>query len=349
MREEPRIAREKLRASLQEQYDLAPATIDFLPLGKDTNAGVYRVVSEQGTPYLLKIKSGSFYAPSCLVPRYLCDQGIVSVVAPLPTRTKALWTQAGEWTMATYPYIEGNTGWKGMTNKHWQEAGAIFKRIHEVVLPTSGFEALRRESFDPSAYASSVDAVETELAHSGGGGRASERALRSSWIKHRSTIHALLIALNKLAGVLQAQVVPHVVCHADLHPGNLLRNRAGHVFVVDWDDVMLAPRERDLIFVGEPVDGSARHAGSPFFQGYGPMEVNWIALTYYRYERVVQDLIEDAQQVIFREDLSEETKAGAVQAFDASLEGRNFDAAQTAASHLPSDFTIRRIGRDDIR
>jgi spectinomycin phosphotransferase len=326
---------------LQEQYNLAPATIDFLPLGQDTNAGVYRVVSEQGTPYFLKIKSGSFYASSCLVPRYLLDQGIASVVGPLPTRTKALWTQAGEWTVIMYSYLEGDTGWSGMTTEHWKDVGGIFKRIHELALPASGFDDLRSESFDPSPYARSVDRVETQLAHSGGGERASERALLSSWTKHRSTIHALLMSLNKLAGVLQAQAIAHVVCHADLHPGNLLRNRAGQVFVVDWDDVMLAPRERDFIFVGEPVYGPAQHGGSPFFRGYGQPEIDWIALTYFRYERVVQDLIAYAEQVIFREDLSEETKAGAVRRFDASLEGRNFDAAQVAASHIPSDLTIQ--------
>lgn len=111
---------------------------------------------------------------------------------------------------------------------------------------------------------------------------------------------------------------------------------------------MVAPRERDFIFVGEPADGSAQNGGSSFFQGYGDHEIDWTALTYYRYERVIQDLIEDAQQVIFREDLSEETKGRAVREFDTSLEGRNFDADQTAASHLRSDFTIQRIGRDDI-
>lgn len=340
MREEPRIAREKLRACLQEQYDLTPATIDFLPLGQDTNAGVYRVLSEQGTPYLLKIKSGSFYAPSCLVPRYLFDRGIASVVAPVPTRTKALWTQTGEWTVITYPYLEGDSGWTGMTDEQWKDVGEIFKQIHEVALPASGFDDLRRESFDPSAYVRSVDRTEAHLAHSGGGECASERALRSSWIKHRSTIHALLTSLNKLAGVLREQTIPHVVCHADLHPGNLLRHRAGLVFVIDWDDVMMAPKERDFIFVGEPADGSVEQGGSPFFPGYGRTEIDWIALTYYRYERVVQDLIEYAQQVIFREDLSEETRAAAVRGFDASLEGRNFDAARAAARHIPSDLTI---------
>jgi spectinomycin phosphotransferase len=61
MREQPSIPEEHLRACLQEQYDLIPVMLEFLPRGLDYHAGVYRVVSEQGTPYLLKVKSGSLY------------------------------------------------------------------------------------------------------------------------------------------------------------------------------------------------------------------------------------------------------------------------------------------------
>jgi spectinomycin phosphotransferase len=64
-------------------------------------------------------------------------------------------------------------------------------------------------------------------------------------------------------------------------------------------------------------------------------------LTYYRYERVVQDLIEDAHQIVFREDLSEDAKAEAARAFRASLEGRNFVAAQVAAAYIPDDLTVQ--------
>jgi len=340
MREEPRIAREVLRACLQEQYGLIPTTIDFLPIGRDINAGVYRVVSEKGAPYLLKVKSGEFYAGSCIVPRYLSDQGIESVVAALRTRTKGLWARAEEWTVLVYPYLEGETGWAAMSDEHWKTTGATFRRIHEVPLPPEGFEGVRRETFDPSGYAGSIESLETHLATSEDGGRKSERALRRSWAKQRSTIYAMLTSLDKVAGVLRSQTWPRVICHADLHPGNLLRDRASHVFVVDWDDVMLAPRERDFIFVGEPVSGSARNFGPPFFQGYGETEIDWILLTYYRYERVVQDLIEDAQQVILRDDLSEEAKAEAARQFRASLEGRNFEAAQVAAAHIRKDLRV---------
>ena len=84
------------------------------------------------------------------------------------------------------------------------------------------------------------------------------------------------------------------------------------------------------------------------FQGYGVAEIDWIALTYYRYERVVQDLIACAQEVFFRDDLGEGTKADSVQLFHAILaEGGEIDAASQASAHLPFDLTIptRMISR----
>ncbi len=46
MREPPNIPEERLRTCLQDQYDLCPITLEFLPRGREYNAGVYRVVSE---------------------------------------------------------------------------------------------------------------------------------------------------------------------------------------------------------------------------------------------------------------------------------------------------------------
>src|SRR5712692_367436 len=334
MRKPPSIAEEQLRACFQNQYDLYPVTLEFLPLGLDYNAGVYRVVSEQGTAYLLKVTSRPLYEPRCLVPRYLNDQGIKSVVAPVPTRSGALWTQLEEWTVIVYPFIDGDTSWTGMTNEQWKEVGTIFQQIHQVMLPPVGFESLRKETFDPTEYTRWVRAFETQHLHSRRGGSGSSRALRADWRAHQSTIHTGVASLEKLAEVLQSRTLPYVISHADLHAANLLRDHAGHVFVIDWDEVMLAPKERDFIFVREP-------QADAFFQGYGQREIDWIALTYYLWERVVQDVIEDAQNVCFRDDWAEETRADAARLFHEYLsEGSNINAASAAAAHLPSDLTI---------
>ncbi|HEX9134817.1 MAG TPA: aminoglycoside phosphotransferase family protein [Ktedonobacteraceae bacterium] len=335
MREQPGIPEEHLRACLQEQYDVVPVTLEFLPLGLDYNAGVYRVVSGQGTAYLLKVTSRSLYEPRCLVPHYLKDQGITSVVAPVPTRSGALWTQLEGWTVIVYPFIDGDTSWTGMTDEQWKEVGTIFKRIHQVMLPPFGFESLRKETFDPAEYARWVRTFEAQHLHARHDGSGSSRALRADWVAHQPTIHTVVTSLEKLAGVLQRRAGPYVICHADLHPANLLRDHAGHVFVIDWDEVMLAPKERDFIYVREP-------QAAAFLQGYGKTVTDWVALTYYLWERVVQDLIACTQDVCFRDDLGEETRAGIVQLLHEILagEGGDIDAAYAAAAHLPPDLTV---------
>jgi spectinomycin phosphotransferase len=329
MREPPRILEEHLRTCLQDQYDLYPVTLEFLPRGKDYNAGVYRVVSEQGTVYLLKVTSRPLYEPACLVPRYLSNQGLTSVVAPIPTKSNALWTKLVDWTVIVYPFIDGNTSLTGMTNEQWKEVGTIFMRIHQVRLPSEGFESLRKETFDPAEYIRWVHAFETQHLHSQHDGSASSRTLRASWVAHQSTIQTGVTSLEKLAEVLKARPFPYVICHADLHPANLLRDHAGHVHVIDWDEVMLAPKERDFIFVREP-------QADAFWEGYGQAEIDWMALTYYCWERVVQDLIVCAQDVFSRDDLGEESKADVAQLFHEILaeDQSNIAAAYAAAAHL---------------
>jgi hypothetical protein len=68
MDDSPKIRVKQLMSCLQEQYALKLASVDFLPLGLHYNASVYKAVSESGTPYLVKGKSGVLYEPSFFVP-----------------------------------------------------------------------------------------------------------------------------------------------------------------------------------------------------------------------------------------------------------------------------------------
>jgi spectinomycin phosphotransferase len=328
MREKPDIAEEQLLTHLEDKYHLSFLSLEFLPLGLDTNAGTYRVVTGQGAAYFLKAKRAtSFYEPACIVPRYLRDQGITAVVAPILTRQQTLWTQLEHWRIILYPFIDGETGWQpGLNDEQWRAVGVALKQIHGATLPPEGFPSLRNERFEPGEYSRWIESFEAQqlTAHNGGN---VERDLRACWIAHQSTIHTLLTLMEKLASSLQTQAGPRVICHADLHPGNILRTPSNDVFVIDWDDVMLAPKERDFLFVDE--------TGSPFFQGYGTSEIDWAALTYYRGERVITDLIACAQDVLFRDDLEEATKAEAVELFrDIFGENGEVELAFATAAYL---------------
>src|SRR4051812_30231324 len=102
MKEPMGIPKEQLLSCLQDQYNFNLATLEFLPLGLDFNAAVYRAVNEQ-TVHLIKVTSRPLYEPQFLVPRYLSDQGIAGVVVPIPAKSGALWTQLESWTVMVYP------------------------------------------------------------------------------------------------------------------------------------------------------------------------------------------------------------------------------------------------------
>ncbi len=69
-----------------------------------------------------------------------------------------------------------------------------------------------------------------------------------------------------------------IPCHADIHTANLLVDPQGGLHIVDWDQPILAPQERDLMFV---VGGHSPEEAA-FFQGYGEVAIDPLALAYYR-------------------------------------------------------------------
>jgi spectinomycin phosphotransferase len=79
--------------------------------------------------------------------------------------------------------------------------------------------------------------------------------------------------------------VPHVVCHHDLFPHNVLIDRDGRVAaLLDWGHAMLAPREHDL-FVALCEPGTVR-----FLQAYGAERLDLTHLEYARLARSLRDL-----------------------------------------------------------
>jgi spectinomycin phosphotransferase len=106
-------------------------------------------------------------------------------------------------------------------------------------------------------------------------------------------IRVLMARAQQLALQLQSQELELVLCHADLHAGNLLVENDGTLYIIDWDEILLAPKERDLMYIGGGLLGGWRSPAEEealFYQGYGSSEIDPVALAYYRYERIIQDL-----------------------------------------------------------
>ena len=96
---------------------------------------------------------------------------------------------------------------------------------------------------------------------------------------------------TSLGRALCDRSLPLVPCHADIHAGNVLVDARGRLHLLDLDTLLLAPRERDLMFIGAGVAGHWRDAQETiwFYEGYGPQQPDAQAMAYYRCERIVAD------------------------------------------------------------
>ena len=111
----------------------------------------------------------------------------------------------------------------------------------------------------------------------------------------------LLEQADSLGRELRTRHTPGVVCHGDPHLGNVLIGGDDRVWLIDWDDAVLAPRERDLMFVIGGVLAFAPvspEEQSWFFDGYGAADLDPARLAYYRCTRALEDLAYPAAQVV---------------------------------------------------
>src|SRR5579859_2500561 len=202
MREQPNISEDRLCACLFEAFGLRAVALEFLPVGLDMHAGVYRVTDERATPFLLKVKSGEPHRPTFLAPRYLRDQGIEGVVAPLPAFGNVPWATLDTWTVSLYPFIAGDVGWNPpMTENHWRAVGTTLKQIHQVMPSDDLVQQMRAEAFDVAAYAAQARAYDPLGPRANSGGEPGQ-ALRESWIAHQPEIDAMVAAMETLGAAL---------------------------------------------------------------------------------------------------------------------------------------------------
>ncbi len=319
MLKKPAIADATLLAAVRDRYGLSATGIEFLALGYDINAGVYRITTT-AADYFLKVKTGAIYPPAVIVPRSLYDRGLRQIVTPLPARDGSLITTVEQFNLILYPYIEHHTASEiGLTDDQWREFGAIVRQIHDTPLPQT--VTLDREAFAPSAdWRRIAHATHARIRHETYTDP-EQIALAEAWRTHYDAITELLRRADAYGQHLRERDLPHVLCHADLHTGNLLIDAQGQLFVVDWDQPVVAPKERDLMFIsgGRVITAVSQQQEVAFFDGYGQTDIDREALIYYRAAWVVQDIGGFAEQVFLLPDLSVEAKREAIRYFVGSF------------------------------
>jgi spectinomycin phosphotransferase len=299
MLEKPDLPEPLILSRLQDEYDLQVVRLTFLPLGADVNTAVYRLETGTGKAYFLKLRRGAFDPASVRVPQFLHHQGLRAVIPPLETRSGQLWGSLGEFKLLLYPFIEqADDPELELTDTQWIEFGKTLKRLHNLQLPPELSRLLQREQFSPvgrelvKVFQQQVE--QETFAEPVAAQVAALMRLRQAEISH------IVRRAEQLARALQSRRLEFVLCHSDIHIWNLLVSASGELYIVDWDNPILAPKERDLMFIGGGISLAQTSAigEALFYQAYGPTQVDQMALAYYRYERIVQDIYEYCQQLL---------------------------------------------------
>ncbi len=299
MLEKPPLSDERMAAMLWEAYGLRSASLEFLPLGADANTAVFRVLDVRAIPWFLKLRAGIFDETSVLIPDLLHEHGIRPIIPPSKTTSGRLWAHLDEYTCILYPFIAGRDGFEqSLTDQQWPEFGAALRAIHAMPLPDDLRARIHVEDYSP-CWRERVIEDQAQVEHSAYADPVAAR-LAAFMRDRRPEISRLVERADRLSRILRSKSPECVLCHADIHAGNLLLAEDGAFYIVDWDNPILAPRERDLMFIG----GGIGHIwNSPreealFYQGYGAAELDLSALAYYRYERILEDIAAFCEQIL---------------------------------------------------
>jgi spectinomycin phosphotransferase len=300
MLEKPDISIKSLASCLQADYEVRVRTVEFLPLGADVHTAVYKVVADDSANYFLKLRQGAFAPLTLSFPKWLSEGGIQQIIAPLETTRGQLHTRLLDFAVILYPFVAGRNGYEvALSGEQWLQLGATLRHMH-----TSEIPAKFRQDFQMECFSNEWrEAVKQflEQAEKEEFAEPVARETASLLRAERTRILDLVVRAENLAQILKAQTPPFFPCHADLHAGNIHVADDHAFYLVDWDTLILAPKERDLMFVGSGLMGSHYEPEAEetlFYQGYGEVEINHAALAYYRYERIVQDIAAFCEQLL---------------------------------------------------
>jgi spectinomycin phosphotransferase len=328
----PDLTGEAVLRALETGYGIRVAEVEFLPIGNDPASWAYRIGTPSGRDWFLKVRAGAM--PGAVVPALLHRQGVPNVLAPLPATSGAPAVALQRFTLALYPMLDAVPGGvAGVSAAQWRQLGAAVGRIHTFPVPAELARLLARERFRPPRR-ELLPELEALLARPDPDDPLALE-LADAWHAHEEVIHALVERADRQGPWLARAGFPKALCHGDLHTWNVLVAADQQLWIVDWDEAVLAPRERDLMFVvgGIAAGMVSQEDTRSFFQGYGEARIDPVLLAYHRCAWALQDIATTGEEALLSPQLGEVSRRKAVAGFKSLFEPGNIvDLASPAVS-----------------
>ena len=276
---------------IRTHYGLEPTSIRPAERGYTAETWVVETAGETFFAKLIPISRYSANIVAALpAQKELHDGGFRQMSYPIPTRDGTLSATLDGHILVLNNFIDA--AWT--FDYPFEPFVELIERLHEAVISSP----LEPETFeDPTlpTFEPQLDAlVEGRVSN------ASQVELQREVAAIRADVLADLGRYRRLiAGLQSAESPPMLITHHDA-PGNVLKDDAGRIYLVDWDDVMLAPRERDTWFHLTTAEDRARFL--PLYRRTFPdYEVDERIYAYYMLARYFEDIEGHIERVMSTE------------------------------------------------
>ena len=288
-----------LKKAIQEQeiiellklyYGIDIQAMQLMSGGADLNAIRYKAAAKFNS-YFVKLKYDSHDEINLSIIRLLHDAGVKEIILPAHTFEGKLFQQLGGFKIIVYPFIDAPNGFtQNLTAKQWEQLGKALRKIHDTPVSTLIQKQLRKETYS-SKWREMVRSFYSKITSNSSDDKITTD-FKSFFNQNIDKIHRLVNSAEALSKKIQPNLDKYILCHSDIHAGNVLIANDHSIYIIDWDEPMLAPKERDLMFIGGGVGNVWNEPQdiSYFYEGYGKTNIDETILSYYRHERIVEDI-----------------------------------------------------------
>ena len=219
----------RLSEFISREYQIKPVTLT--PAKRGFYGETWRVDIAENTSYFLKLVypelHKSLYERSFPIIQHLCDHGIDFISRIIKTKGGNLFTRFDNAVLGVFDWIDGENIETDATKiPEYQMLAKVYTvSAHGISIPREDFSGKFADKFF------------------GQWNTVNDKQVRLLFEKNRVKLEYRAMRLKKFAELCKSNTTDFVITHGDAG-GNLLVS-GDKYFIVDWDNPILAPPERD--------------------------------------------------------------------------------------------------------
>ncbi len=279
MKHRPTVDDNLIRTAVHDSFGLSFDYLEFLPVGE--GAWAYKGTDSSSKKWFIKLSRLDTSNVAYITSYLHHNLGLSFVLSPiLPTHQSS--SKINDYFLTVYPYIEAETlSYDNLCTKDLIEIATDLRKLHDATVSTAIELLLQKEVFNK--YQDSAPELVYRVKQYSGSDDLLTR-LRNYVTEKWDIIDRTLTNGKRMSDFCKQNTYQMVMCHTDIHPFNVMKT-ADALVMIDWDGIMLAPREIDLRHYGDNAKGD-----TAFHRGYGlDYQADENLLTYYAYEWVLQE------------------------------------------------------------